>query len=205
MSEETIHILVVDDEPGIRKGCQRILTAEGYEVVIAKDGLEGLEIFTAQRNFAAAFIDLKMPRMDGIELVERIHAHMRGLLEKGNAFLDGVFFCPHYERGSVAEYSRACECRKPGTGLIEKACLEFDIDIHRSYVVGDRLSDMEMARRSGMKGILVKTGYGLGEIEYLLPGSPHKPAHIAEDLAHAARWIVEDVDGNSLEGISKFV
>ena len=134
-----------------------------------------------------------------IELVERIHGHMRGLLEKENAFLDGVFFCPHYERGSVVEYSRACECRKPGTGLIEKACLDFEIDLHRSYVVGDRLSDMEMARRCRLKGILVKTGYGLGEIEYLLPGSPHKPAHIAGNLVHAARWIIEDLNGNPKE------
>jgi D-glycero-D-manno-heptose 1,7-bisphosphate phosphatase len=129
-----------------------------------------------------------------IDLVERVHEHMQGLLEKENAFLDGVFFCPHYERGSVPEYSVACECRKPGTGLIGSACRMFDIDLDRSYVVGDRLSDVEMARRSNLRGILVKTGYGRGEIEYLLPGSPHKPAYIAEGLLHAARWIVEDLN-----------
>lgn len=73
MSEDMIRILVVDDEPGIRKGCQRILSSEGYDVVTANDGVEGLERFTEHKNFAAALIDLNMPRMDGIELVERLH------------------------------------------------------------------------------------------------------------------------------------
>lgn len=75
MSEDPIRILVVDDETGIRKGCERILTAEGYGVETAQDGIEGLEIFLKHRNFAAAFVDLKMPKMDGIELVERIREH----------------------------------------------------------------------------------------------------------------------------------
>ncbi len=75
MSEEPIRILVVDDETGIRKGCQRILMSEGYEVETAQDGAEGLAVFLEHRNFAAAFVDLKMPKMDGIELVERIREH----------------------------------------------------------------------------------------------------------------------------------
>lgn len=72
MPEETVRILVVDDETGIRKGCQRILMSEGYDVEMAEDGEDGLKTFLKHRNFAAAFIDLKMPKMDGIELVERI-------------------------------------------------------------------------------------------------------------------------------------
>jgi len=66
-------ILVVDDEPGIREGCRKILLPEGYEVETAEDGIAGLELFKERGNFAAALIDLKMPRMDGIKLVKRIH------------------------------------------------------------------------------------------------------------------------------------
>ena len=126
-----------------------------------------------------------------IELVDRIHSHMRSLLEKEGAHIDGIFFCPHYPTGIVPEYSIVCDCRKPGTGLIQKACKSFDIDLENSYLIGDRCMDMELAHRSNLKGILVTTGYGLGDIEYVLPRSPFKPLHIAEDLLNAVRWIIE--------------
>lgn len=126
-----------------------------------------------------------------IDLVEQIHDHMRSLLEKEGAHIDGIFFCPHYPKGNVPEYSMVCDCRKPGTGLIQEACKSFDIDMENSYLIGDRCMDMELAHRSNLKGILVATGYGLGDIEYVLPRSPYKPLHIAENLLHAVRWIIE--------------
>lgn len=68
-------ILVVDDEPGMREGCRRILSAEGFEVETAEDGRAGLDLFLARRNFDAVLVDLKMPRMGGLELVEHIRRH----------------------------------------------------------------------------------------------------------------------------------
>lgn len=73
MSEEKPRILVVDDELGIREGCRQILSMEGYDVEVAEDGMEGLKVFEEQRNFSVALIDLKMPRMGGLELIEKIH------------------------------------------------------------------------------------------------------------------------------------
>ncbi len=127
-----------------------------------------------------------------IGLVDEVHAHMRALMEKEGAFVDGIFFCPHYEKGSVPEYSIECDCRKPRTGLIEKAGKAFEIDMDNSYVIGDRYSDIELALRSGMKGILVTTGYGQGDIDYVFPRLSFKPAHIARDLLHGVRWIIEE-------------
>jgi two-component system phosphate regulon sensor histidine kinase PhoR len=72
MKNEAPRILVVDDELGMREGCRKILVSEGYEVETAEDGLAGLEIFKEQGGFAAALVDLKMPRMGGIDLIERI-------------------------------------------------------------------------------------------------------------------------------------
>ena len=132
-----------------------------------------------------------------IELVDEVHAHMRVLLEKKGAFVDGVFFCPHYAKGVVPEYSIECDCRKPKTGLIEKACEAFAVDMENSYVIGDRYSDIEMALRLNMKGILVTTGYGLGDIEYVFPRLSFKPAHVAKDLLHAVRWVIKRQDGRS--------
>ncbi len=73
MSDEPVRILVVDDELGMREGCRRILTMEGYEVHTAEDGLAGLALFESRRDFAVALVDLKMPRMGGIDLIGRLH------------------------------------------------------------------------------------------------------------------------------------
>ena len=126
-----------------------------------------------------------------MELIDRVHAHLKDLLAKEGANIDGIFFCPHYPRGIVPEYSVECDCRKPRTGLVQKACEEFDIDMENSYVIGDRCSDIELAERSNLQGIMVRTGYGLGDIEYVLPHKPFNPQHIARDLLHAIRWIIE--------------
>jgi len=74
MSQAPTRILVVDDELGMREGCRRILSAEGYDVETADNGAAGLELFKARGSFAAALVDLKMPRMGGLELLEHLHA-----------------------------------------------------------------------------------------------------------------------------------
>jgi len=81
----------------------------------------------------------------------------------------GFFSVPHYPKGNYQNTATACECRKPKTGLIKMACGDFDIDMANSYVIGDRCTDMELARNADLKGILVKTGYGLGDLEYVFP------------------------------------
>jgi two-component system phosphate regulon sensor histidine kinase PhoR len=72
MPPEQTRILVVDDEPGIREGCRKVLSAQGYQVVLADNGLAGLEAFRRGPAFAAALVDLKMPRMSGMELLEKV-------------------------------------------------------------------------------------------------------------------------------------
>ena len=71
--ESKARILVVDDEHGIRQACLEVLTAEGYIVETAADGVEGLVLFEDRKDFTAVLVDLKMPRMGGMELIERIH------------------------------------------------------------------------------------------------------------------------------------
>ncbi len=129
-----------------------------------------------------------------IELVHDVHEYMKSLLEKEGAAVDGIYFCPHHPEALVPEYRIDCNCRKPKTGLIEKACEDFDIDMKNSYVIGDRCSDIELADRSDLKGLMVKTGYGLGDIEYVLPNTSFEPVYIAKDLLYAVRWIIERED-----------
>lgn len=126
-----------------------------------------------------------------IEVVHEVHARMEALLREEGASLDGVFFCPHHPRGPVPEFAEDCNCRKPRTGLVDQACEVFDILMSRSWVVGDRYLDMELAQRCNIGGVLVKTGYGLGEVQHILPKKRRQPDHIAEDLLDAVRWILD--------------
>ncbi len=126
-----------------------------------------------------------------IELVREINELMKRELAKDDAYVDGIYFCPHYPDGLLPEYGRECTCRKPDTGLIEKARSELDIDMKRSCVVGDRWLDIEFAHNANLPGILVLTGYGKGELENIVPYEKTKPVFVAEDLLGAVGWILE--------------
>jgi D-glycero-D-manno-heptose 1,7-bisphosphate phosphatase len=126
-----------------------------------------------------------------IELVQDIHELMKGELEKDNAYLDGIYFCPHHPDGVVPEYRRECGCRKPNIGLIKKAAAELDMDMEASYVIGDRLLDIEFAHNANLPGILVLTGYGKGELKYSMAHKSIKPIYVAKDLLKAVKWILE--------------
>lgn len=125
-----------------------------------------------------------------MELVHKTNRYMEERLAAEHALIDAIYFCPHYPKGTIARYSIDCNCRKPRPGLVEKACRRFDIDMKNSFVIGDRSTDMELAYRCGLKGILVKTGYGRGEMEYIIAHSPYQPVHVAEDLLDAVKWIL---------------
>ena len=121
------------------------------------------------------------------DLVEQVHTHMQRLLEEGGARLDGIYTCLH---GPEA----GCSCRKPKPGLIWQAARDLDLDLARSYMVGDRYKDLETGANAGVpKGILALTGYGRGEYEYLGASGKVQPVYVAADLLAAARWIVEDL------------
>jgi D-glycero-D-manno-heptose 1,7-bisphosphate phosphatase len=126
-----------------------------------------------------------------IQLVKEIHEFMELKLTKDNAHVDGIYFCPHYPDGVVPEYSRECSCRKPNVGLIKQAEVELDIDMETSYVIGDRLLDIEFAHNANLPGILVLTGYGKGELKYSMPHKNITPAYVADNLLRAVQWIMK--------------
>lgn len=110
-----------------------------------------------------------------------IHAELRARLE--GLALDGLYWCPHHpEHGERL----SCACRKPGTELLERAVRDLDLDLARSWSVGDKVSDLEGAMRLGCRAILVRTGHGAGEEPRLPPG-----AQVADDFPQATRKILE--------------
>jgi len=123
-----------------------------------------------------------------VELIDQVHHKMRGLLQEEGVYLDGIYTCVHAPP-SKGE-SGGCSCRKPKIGLMKQAAQELNLDLEKSYVVGDRFKDVEMARNAGAKAILVLTGYGKGELEFLGPSSKVQADFVAEDLAEAVEWIL---------------
>ncbi len=95
----------------------------------------------------------------------------------------------------VETFRVECDCRKPKPGLLIRASQEMGLDLKRSYVIGDRWSDLKTAARCQAKGILVLTGYGQGELQYIGPQELLQPFHIALDLYEAVQWILHDLVG----------
>ena len=116
-------------------------------------------------------------------LVQEVNGRMRRELEAVGARLDGLYYCPH---GSV----EGCECRKPNTGMMERAAREHNLDLSRSFMVGDRYGDMQLAFRAGCRAVFVRSGYGLGEETWHAKEWPRQPDVIVDDLQRAADWIL---------------
>jgi D-glycero-D-manno-heptose 1,7-bisphosphate phosphatase len=119
-------------------------------------------------------------------LVDEVHALLQKLLAAGGAHLDGIYTCLHGPADN-------CTCRKPRPTLMEQAARDLDLDLSRSYLVGDRYSDIQTAANAGAKGILVLTGYGRGEYEYVRITQPVQPVQVAADLLAAVEWILNDL------------
>ena len=121
------------------------------------------------------------------EEVSRFNAFLKGFLKERRARIDAFYICPHTPDDN-------CDCRKPKTGLFERAGKDYGLDLARSFMIGDKGSDIEAGQRAGCCNVLVKTGYEGEE-----PGSPLldgriAPDYTAHDFLDAAGWIMQSVD-----------
>lgn len=128
------------------------------------------------------------------EFVDTVNQNIQSALNKKGASIDKFYYCPHHPDGQGI-YRQNCHCRKPQTGMLLQAAQDLDIDLTQSYFIGDRFRDMETARKAGIKGILVKTGYGA---DLLQDDGPDKatpesrPDFVADDILDAVEWILKD-------------
>lgn len=124
--------------------------------------------------------------------LDTLHTRLTQLLEDEGAYLDDLYYCPHLPDGTVPEYTKACDCRKPETRLVTLATEKHGIDLSRSYVVGDKATDVELGKNAGCRTVLLTSGFGQrvldGEYQW-----PVKPDHIAPTLKDAVTWILADM------------
>ena len=125
------------------------------------------------------------------ELLTAVHEKMSRQLAAEGAHIDGLYICPHHPEAKEERFRKNCSCRKPKTGLLEQAAKEMDIDLSRSFMVGDRWSDIRCGVQVGATPILVLTGYGRGDQQYIGPDQHVQPEYTAEDLSAAVSWIIE--------------
>ena len=100
--------------------------------------------------------------------VDRLHEHIQQELKRYGTAIDAFYYCPHHPDKGRGEYKVACDCRKGAAGMLLQAAEEHNIDLGNSFMVGDKLADIEAGAKAGCTSILVLTGYG--DSEKLKPG-----------------------------------
>jgi D-glycero-D-manno-heptose 1,7-bisphosphate phosphatase len=119
--------------------------------------------------------------------VDEVHTILKAELTRHNASLDAIYTCPHHP-------DAGCDCRKPNPGMLLRAEKDMQIDLNRSYVVGDKYVDIETAHRVGATGILVLTGYGREQRERH-NANPQQPHFVVENLMEAVDGILSGAFG----------
>jgi D-glycero-D-manno-heptose 1,7-bisphosphate phosphatase len=151
----------------------RLLKEAGYKVLV----------ITNQSGVARGYYT-----EDDVQLINK---KINEQLMQSGASIDGFFYCPHHPDGIIAKYSYTCKCRKPESGMILEAADKFSLDLTKSFIIGDKLSDLQMAESLGARAVLVLTGYGEREKEKYRNNSSFVIHYIAKDLLNAAHWIVK--------------
>lgn len=129
-----------------------------------KEGLKKLQdlgyiliVVTNQSGIARGFYTEKD--------LEKLNLYIKSELKKENIDILEFYYCPHHNEKGVGKYKVECNCRKPKSGMLEKAISDYNIDRDSSFIIGDNISDLLAGKNAGVTGILVKTGYGLNNIE----------------------------------------
>ena len=187
------HGVTADDIRGVLRRLVRFGSVRRVGFAVALLGRHGLKtiVVTNQAGVARGYYPA--------EHLPKLHDRLRELLKEGGAELDAIYYCPHHPDVGEPPFRKDCDCRKPRLGMIRSAEREHGVDAARSYMVGDKISDVEFGRKAGCKSILVLTGYGKGELEYHRDKLSGEPDYIADDLLDAAKWIVRDLEARRVE------
>jgi len=111
---------------------------------------------------------------------------VRETLDRDGAHIDAMYYCPHHPDAKIEKYRLDCDCRKPKPGMLIKAQHELNIDLKRSFMIGDKLTDIEAGRNARCKTIMVRTGYGAEELE----SNEIECDYVADDLYDAVQYIL---------------
>jgi heptosyltransferase-2 len=156
----------------------KLLAGVGPALARLKGAGARLVVVTNQSGVGRGLVTLKD--------LEAIHARLQGLLEQEDAALDAIYFCPHHP-------DDGCRCRKPNVGMVERAVSELQLDLRRSYLIGDHARDIQLAHRVGARAILLTPALVDAQSLDRLKVEQAMPDAVARSMAEAVDWILEDV------------
>ena len=141
---------VLNKDIGYLKSPDQLIILQGVIKALKKLKEAGflLIIVTNQSGIAKGFFyedDLK-----------KVHNALLAIFEKNNIYIDDVFYCPHHKDGTVEPYNISCDCRKPDTKMIKDGAIKYNIDLSKSYLVGDKDTDIQLAINAGLKSFCVE-------------------------------------------------
>jgi len=170
------------EDTGYPSGRDPIIMLPGVPEAIATLNNAGFKVIviTNQSGVDRGYFDA--------HAVDEFHAILNDLLAVSDARIDAYYFCPHTpdENGDPA-----CNCRKPRAGLLQSAGQEHGVDLERSFLVGDKPSDVEAGKIAGCKAIRLMPDKGVHEADTCLPD------HVATDLPKAVEWIMLREDSSN--------
>ncbi|MDH4186450.1 MAG: lipopolysaccharide heptosyltransferase II [Nitrospira sp.] len=177
-------------DPGYLKVAAELKLLPGVEPALARLKRAGakLVVVTNQSGVARGLLTLKD--------LEAIHARLQGLLEQEDVALDAIYFCPHHP-------DDGCRCRKPETGMVERAVSELDLDLRRSYLIGDHARDIQLAKRVGARAVLLTTALVDEQALKMLESEQAMPDAVASSMAEAVDWILEDAKTHPLLRVNR--
>lgn len=176
---------VINEEVGYLSSIHDLRLISGAEKAIALLNGFGFDVVvvTNQSGVARGFFEE--------EQVQAIHEELNRRLAASGARVAGWYYCPHHPTEGRVPYNMPCDCRKPGSGLVKRACKELRLKPQVIFVVGDTWRDMELAMNVHAVPVLVRTGYGDKTLRSLNEGQRMKISYVANDLLDAARWICD--------------
>ena len=118
------------------------------------------------------------------EDLQRMHEYLARTLEQQGVVLDAIYYCPHHTEGVIQRFATPCTCRKPQPGMLLQAATEHNLDLRRSWLIGDILDDVEAGNRAGCRTILVDLG-----TERAPEQAIRAPAFVARSTRHALQII----------------
>jgi D-glycero-D-manno-heptose 1,7-bisphosphate phosphatase len=138
-------------------------------------------VVTNQAGVARGYFDEAM--------IQTVHDNLTREMHSLGARVDAIYYCAHHPTVGEPPYRQECDCRKPKPGLIKRAATDLSVDLEQSWMIGDRYSDIEVARNAGVRSALVLSGYGRGEWENQRSSWQHQPDLIAENLYEAVAFV----------------
>jgi D-glycero-D-manno-heptose 1,7-bisphosphate phosphatase len=121
--------------------------------------------------------------------VLEVHERLDRILDAHGANIRKYYYCPHHPEEGDDRYRMECSCRKPEPGMLQAASRDLGIDLHDSWMIGDRISDLQAGARAGCRTVLVRTGYGQESCKSL-PAEDLKLVGIAADVKEAVEWFL---------------